>query len=315
MNRAKKILKGTLAALALLYLILIVIAYLPSATVPIDKLTGADSKFVQVNGQTIHYTRQGTGSPLILVHGFAGSTYTWRHLIPLLTDHYTVYAYDMLGFGLSDKPPDGDYGMKAQGGMLIAFMEALNLPSAHLVGHSMGGVVIACAALEAPQKVASLIMIEPGFYTKTGPEFLNHLFFPLDRIMARQFYSRSMRKRFLTGSFYNKLLVTDEVIDAYMLPTRTPHAIDALARMMSKVGLKQYPGIAEKVTRPAHIVWGERGAGDKLEIAHRVQREIASSRLIPVKECGHYVQEERPGELAEIIRNYTQSLTMPLTEK
>lgn len=306
MNRVKKILKGTIAALALLYLILIVIAYLPSATVPVEKLAGADSRFVEVNGQTIHYTQQGSGSPLILVHGFAGSIYTWRHLIPLLKDHYTVYAYDMLGFGLSDKPPAGNYEMTAQGELLLGFMDALNLPSAHLVGHSMGGVVIACAALKAPQKAESLIMIEPGFYTKTGPEFLNHLFFPLDRIMAKQFYSRSMRKRFLTGSFHNKSMVTDEVIDAYMLPTKTPHAIDALARMMSTVGQKQYPGITEKVARPTLIVWGERGSGDKLEIAHRVQREVASSRLEPVKECGHYVQEERPMELAEIIRDYLQ---------
>lgn len=304
MNRAKKLLKGTLAALAILYIILIVIAIIPPKTVPVEKLAGPDSKFVEVNEQTIHYTKQGTGSPLILVHGFAGSIYTWRHLIPLLKEHYTVYAYDMLGFGLSDKPPDGNYEMTAQANLLIGLMDALNLPSAHLVGHSMGGVVIACAALEAPQKVESLVMIEPGFYTKTGPEFLNHLFFPLYRIMAKQFYSRNMRKRFLTGSFFNKSLVTDEVIDAYMLPTRTPHAIDAMQRMMSKVGLKQYPGIAEKVTPPTLVVWGERGAGDTLEIAHRVQREIASSRLVPVKECGHYVQEERPRELAELIKDY-----------
>ena len=304
MNRAKKILKVTLAALALLYLILILVAYLPSVTVPVDSLVSADSRFVEVNGRRIHYTKQGTGSPLILVHGFAGSLYTWRHLIPLLAGHYTVYAYDMLGFGFSDKPPEGNYEMKDQAELLIGFMEALNLPSAHLVGHSMGGVVIACAAIDAPLKAESLTMIEPGFYTKTGPEFLNHLFFPLDRLMAKQFYSRSMRKRFLTGSFYNKSLVTEEVIDAYMLPTRTPHAIDALANMMSKVGLKQYPGIAEKVTRPTLIVWGQRGAGDTLEIAGRVQGEIGSSRLVPVKECGHYVQEERPQELAEIIRDY-----------
>ena len=304
MNRAKKILKVTLAALALLYLILILVAYLPSVTVPVDSLVSADSRFVEVNGRRIHYTKQGTGSPLILVHGFAGSLYTWRHLIPLLAGHYTVYAYDMLGFGFSDKPPDGNYEMKDQAELLIGFMEALNLPSAHLVGHSMGGVVIACAAIDAPLKAESLTMIEPGFYTKTGPEFLNHLFFPLDRLMAKQFYSRSMRKRFLTGSFYNKSLVTEEVIDAYMLPTRTPHAVDALTRMMSKVGLKQYPGIAEKVTRPTLIVWGQRGAGDTLEIANRLQKEIVSSQMAPVKECGHYVQEERPRELAEIIRAY-----------
>jgi 4,5:9,10-diseco-3-hydroxy-5,9,17-trioxoandrosta-1(10),2-diene-4-oate hydrolase len=146
-------------------------------------------------------------------------------------------------------------------------------------------------------------MIEPGFYNKS-PAFLNHLFFPLDRIMAKQFYSRNMRKTFLAGSFYNKSLVTDEVIDAYMLPTRTPHAIDAMTQMMSKVGLKQYPGITEKVTRPTLIVFGKRGSADPLVNGNRIQGEIGGSRLVPVEECGHYVQEEKPRELATIIREF-----------
>ena len=106
MKRTKKILIGTLIALGIIYVILIVVAYLPYETTPIEQLTGKESRFVEVNGHTVHYTKQGTGKPLILVHGFAGFTYTWRYLIPLLTDHFTVYAYDVLGFGLSDKPPD-----------------------------------------------------------------------------------------------------------------------------------------------------------------------------------------------------------------
>ena len=107
MKRSKKILTGTLIALGLIYLPLIIIAYLPYKTTPIEELAGKESTFIEVNGNTFHYTKQGTGKPLILVHGFAGSTYTWRYLIPLLTDHYTVYAVDVLWSGLSAKPPDG----------------------------------------------------------------------------------------------------------------------------------------------------------------------------------------------------------------
>ena len=127
MKRAKKILIGTLIALGLLYVILIIVAYLPYKTTPIEELAGKDSKFIEVNGNTVHYTKQGTGKPLILVHGFAGFTYTWRYLIPLLTDHFTVYAYDVLGFGLSDKPPDGEYDMGPHGEFLIDFMDALGI--------------------------------------------------------------------------------------------------------------------------------------------------------------------------------------------
>ena len=306
MKRAKKILIGTLIALGLIYVLLIIIAYLPYKTTPIEELAGKESKFVEVNGQTVHYTKQGTGRPLILVHGFAGFTYTWRYLIPLLTDHYTVYAYDVLGFGLSDKPPDGNYDMGAHGDFLIDFMDTLGIPSATLIGHSMGGVIIAYASIAAPEKVDALVMIEPGFYNDPGPAFLNYLFFPLDRIMARQFYTRSMRERFFMGSFYNKSLVTEEIIDAYMLPTRTPNALEAMTQMMAKVGIKQYPGVAERITRPTLVVWGERGPDDRLETAKRVNREVQGSKLKSVPECGHYIQEEKAEELAQIIKAYLQ---------
>ena len=264
------------------------------------------STIVEVNGHTVHYTKEGTGRPLILVHGFAGFTYTWRYLIPLLTDHFTIYAYDVLGFGLSDKPPDGEYDMGPHGEFLIDFMDALGIPSAALVGHSMGGIIIAYASIAAPERVDDLVMIEPGFYNDPGPAFLNYMFFPLDRIMSRQFYTRSMRERFFMGSFYNKSLVTDEIIDAYMIPTRTPNALEAMTQMMGTVGLKQYPGVTEQITRPALLVWGERGPDDPMEQAKRITSEVKECKLATVPESGHYIQEEKAEELAQIIKDYLQ---------
>ena len=304
MKRIKKIFIGTLIALALIYVALLIIAYLPYETTPIKELAGKESRFVKVNGHNIHYTKQGKGKPLILSHGFAGSTYTWRYLVPHLTDHYTVYAYDLLAFGLSDKPPDGNYDMESHANFLIGFMDALKLPSAVLVGHSMGGVIIGYAALAAPSRIDKMVMIEPGFYNKAGPAFLSYLFFPLDRIMSRQFYTKSMRKRLLLGSFYNKSLVTEEVIDAYMVPTRTPNALEAMTQMMKTVGIKQYPGVSEKISRPTLIVWGKRGAEMVPEVAGWINQEIQGSKLVTVNESGHYVQEEKPQELAKIIRDY-----------
>ena len=306
MKRMKKILLGTLIILALFYLVLIIMAYLPYKTTPVNELVREEDKFVEVNGHAIHYTKHGQGKPLILVHGFAASTYTWRYLIPLLTDDYTIYALDVLGFGLSDKPPDGNYDMKSQGDVLIGFMDALKLPSATLVGHSMGGIIIACTDLATPSRVDKLVMVEPGFYVETAPTFLQYMYFPLDRIMARQFYTISMRKRFFLGSFYDKSKVTEEVIDAYMIPARTPNALDALAHMMRSVGPQTYEGISVKISSPTLIVWGERGTGVPSELAKRLNAEIQGSKLVSVSECGHYVQEEKPEELAKAIRAFVE---------
>ena len=304
MTRIKKILKWFLISIALLYLALIIIAYLPYKTTPVEELAEKESKFIEVNGNNIHYTKQGKGNPLILSHGFAGSIYTWRDLIPLLTEHYTVYAYDILAFGLSDKPADGNYDMKSHGDMIISFMDALQLPSATLVGHSMGGVIVGYSALAAPSRVDALVMIEPGFYNKAGPAFLKYLFFPIDRLMTRQFYTRGMRRTLLEGSFYNKALITEEVIDAYMIATRTPGALEAMTQMMKTVGIRQYPGVTEKISRPTLLVWGKRGPAPLAEAAGMINQEIKGSKLVIVEESGHYIQEEQPKELTKILEDF-----------
>ena len=304
MKRVKKICTIIIALLLVLYLGLVVVAFLPQETIPVSQLAGPQDKFVTVNGQAIHYLQQGSGKPLILVHGFAGSTYTWRKLTALLADHYTVYALDLLGFGLSDKPVDGNYDLDVQGKLVIGFMDALHIPKATLVGHSMGGVVVGYAALDAPAKVDSLILVSPGFYGKGAPSFVRYLFFPLDRVIARQFYKRAVRAASIDRSFYNKALITDELIDGYLLPTKTPNAADALARMMSSVTTRTYEGLADRISAPALMVWGDHDINNLPQDGERLKKEIKQSRLVTIKECGHYVQEEKPEELARAIKDF-----------
>jgi pimeloyl-ACP methyl ester carboxylesterase len=304
MKRLKKICTIIIVLLLVVYLGLVVVTFLPQETIPVSTLAGPQDKFVTVNGQTIHYLQQGSGKPLILVHGFAGSTYTWRKLIPLLADRYTVYALDLLGFGFSDKPVDGNYDLDSQGKLVIGFMDALHIPHATLAGHSMGGVVVCYAALGAPSKVDALVLVSPGFYGKGAPGFVRYLFFPLDRVMARQFYKKAVRAASIDRSFYNKALITDELIDGYLLPTKTPNAADALARMMSSVTTRTYEGLAEKISAPALLVWGDHDINNLPQDGERLNRELKRSRLVNIAECGHYVQEEKPEELARAIKDF-----------
>jgi pimeloyl-ACP methyl ester carboxylesterase len=304
MSRTKNILTGVVIGIAALYLILVVIAYLPQEAIPVSKFAGIDDKFITINNHSVHYTKQGSGRPIILVHGFAGSTYTWRKLIPLLSDRYTVYTLDLLGFGLSDKPGDGPYDLKSQGSFVLRFMDALRISSATLVGHSMGGVVVAYAAMEEPEMVDSLILVSPGFYGRGAPAFLRYLFFPLNRIMARQFYTKRVRAQSLARSFYNKSLLSDELINAYLLPTKTPGAIEALERMMTTVTTQTYEGVAEYIAQPTLIIWGEMDQANLPADGERLKREIKKSSLLYIPACGHYVQEEKPEELAQAIKDF-----------
>ncbi len=304
MSRSKKILTGLVISIAILYFILIVIAYLPHETITVNKLATEKDQFITVNNNTIHYIKQGSGNPIILVHGFAGSTYTWRKLLALLSADFTVYAVDLLGFGLSDKPAEGNYDLKAQGELVLDVMDALHIPSAALVGHSMGGVVVAYAAQRNPSKVSALILISPGFYGKGAPAFLKYLFFPLDRLMARQFYTKKVRAQSLTRYFYDKSLVNDEIINAYLLPAKTPGAIEALQLMMATVTTQTYEEPITHIVQPTLIIWGEQDEANLPSDGKRLTREISNSSFITIPECGHYVQEEKPEELAQAIKQF-----------
>jgi pimeloyl-ACP methyl ester carboxylesterase len=122
--------------------------------------------------------------------------------------------------------------------------------------------------------------------------------------MARQFYTRGMRSRSLKRSFYNKALATDELIDAYLLQAQTPGAIDALACMMRTATANTHEGLAKKLQQPVLLVWGDNDATNLPKNGYRLQGEIKNSRLFTVNQCGHYVQEEKPAELAAAIIDF-----------
>src|SRR5437868_4608842 len=92
------------------------------------ELTSADDRFVEVDGFKMRYQVKGErGTPLILIHGFASSVVTWYRNIELLAREHRVYAIDLKGWGLSDKPSQGDYSLLAQAHHLRAFMDTLGL--------------------------------------------------------------------------------------------------------------------------------------------------------------------------------------------
>ncbi|MBI5376104.1 MAG: alpha/beta hydrolase [Candidatus Schekmanbacteria bacterium] len=306
MTRGKRIISWVIGILIVLYIGLVIVASLPQDSVPAKSLAKQGDKFVNIKGKEIRYVKQGEGEKtIILVHGFGCSIYSWRHVIPLLSDKYTVYAFDLPGFGLSDKSPSGNYDLKSQGSFVIDFMDALNIYSATLVGHSMGGVVVGYAAVEAPERIEKVVLNDAGFYSGGAPSFLKYLFYPLNKLSAMQFYNKSFVKKLHMGMFYNKELVTDELVDEYLIAGKTPDAVEVMSKMMTDVEPQQYTGISEHITAPTLIVWGEFDPGMPLSDAERLRSEIKNSLpVIVIKNAGHMVPDEKPEELAKVIKEF-----------
>jgi len=303
-----KALRNTLIIIVVLFIALIVYAYLPYSTAAPESFAFENSHFIDINGRTIHYTVEGSGPALVLVHGFGGSTQSWDKLTNLLTPQYTVYALDLLGFGLSDKPVAASYVLPAQADIVCALIKKLGIEETVLIGHSMGGVVVADADSKLPDRIKGLIMIEPGFYY-TPPAFFQQLFFPFDRAMAKMFYSRMGREKSFVGSYYDTSLVTPVMIDELLITRHTPGAVEAMQSMSSEPeAYSTSEDIAAAVTGPSLMIWGERGEKTRTREIEDTRRLMKGSQLVMVEKCGHYVQDEKPEQAAQAILAFLQDL-------
>src|SRR3982750_2586663 len=122
-----------------------------------------NSHFVHVDGANIHYQEFGDKSKptLVLIHGFTASVYVWHAAAPIIAEgRFHVVAIDLLGFGYSEKPAWFDYSITSQARMIARFMNRLGIGRATLVGSSYGGAVAATLALDYPERVEKLVLVD-----------------------------------------------------------------------------------------------------------------------------------------------------------
>src|SRR5688572_32985549 len=129
-------------------------------------MTALKSESVRLHGHDVSYLRGGTGETLLLVHGIAGNCNTFGPVLEGLAERYQVIAPDLLGHGQSGKPR-GDYSLGAHASALRDLMEILEIPSATIVGHSLGGGVSMQLAYQFPKRCERLVLVASG---GLGPE-------------------------------------------------------------------------------------------------------------------------------------------------
>ncbi|HTU01936.1 MAG TPA: alpha/beta hydrolase, partial [Candidatus Sulfotelmatobacter sp.] len=116
---------------------------------------------ISIDGDRIAYRAAGKGPVLLLVHGMAGSSMTWRHVMPALAKQFTVLAPDLLGQGQSDKPR-GEYSLGAHANMLRDLLDALGHKRVTVVGQSLGGGVAMQLAYQFPERCERLVLVDSG---------------------------------------------------------------------------------------------------------------------------------------------------------
>lgn len=271
-----------------------------------------------VNGQRIHYVRAGEGDPVVLLHGWPQTWYMWRKIIPALAERHTVIAPDLRGFGQSSKPLDG-YDKRTVAVDVYELVRSLGFERVSLVGHDMGGPTAYAYACAHPEDVQKLVILdvsitideqEQNAYYKR----LFHLSFNAEPDIAVALVS-GRERTFLTHFYrdcFNPGAFTLEDIDEYVAAFSAPGAMRASMAHYGALPLDlkhNQENAKTKLEMPVLALGGAMSFGRGVEAS---LRQVATDvRGGVIEGCAHWIAEEQPERLLEVLLPFLDEAPLP----
>ncbi|MFD0795429.1 alpha/beta fold hydrolase [Mucilaginibacter litoreus] len=271
-------------------------------------------KIINVEGLNILYYDQGKGETILLLHGWPQTAYTWRFIFPELTKRYRVIAPDLPGTGGSDSA--NGYDTRSVAGLFARFLNALDTGPVHFVGHDIGAWIATSFALYHESQLKSLTVIDAGI-----PGFMpESVFFPQNAAKVWQFYfhaiegmpellTRGKEKDYLGWYFTTKSFVKNAISES----DRKIY----VKGFLKKKGFEYYRAFVEsaelnmaaekKIEVPALAIGAQYAIGDGIGIAMAKITDYLTAVNIP--DCGHYVPEEQPFELLNLLTDHFKRVT------
>lgn len=269
--------------------------------------TQITENYTYIDGHKIAFLEQGSGSPIILLHGIPTNSLMWRNIIPQLAKTHRVIAPDLLNYGKSAKPKSADVSINAQSNMIVKLMDVLGARQADIVGHDIGGGVAQLIAVNYPEKVRKLILIDSiCFDSWPIPDFE-----PLQEPGAESEMSLedflSMMRGFLPKGVYDKSVMTDELIEMYLEPWSTEDGKHAFFRNLRRLNKEYTQAITDELSNLPHqtfIMWGDKDPFQKPEYAPKLAEAIPNAKLFWIKDVAHWLIDEKPDEIGEHINKF-----------
>jgi 4,5:9,10-diseco-3-hydroxy-5,9,17-trioxoandrosta-1(10),2-diene-4-oate hydrolase len=270
-----------------------------------------DDRYLQAGAVRVRYWAAGDqGAPLVLLHGLGASVECWQENLAELGERYRVFAVDAPGFGRSDKP-DRPLTIDYLAAFVRDFLDALALPRATLIGHSLGGAVALRFALDSPGRIDRLVLVAPAALGRRGSLALRLMTLPgVGELFSRP--SRAGTARFIRMASSDPSVVTDELVDRAYELARLPGAqaslLSALRAAVTLGGQRRecFGPIVDglrQIAAPTLVLWGTK---DRiLPVAQaEVTRAIADVRVERWTGCGHLPMMERPAEFNTLVLDF-----------
>lgn len=259
------------------------------------------------HGSTVRWARFGEGRPVVLCHGTPWSSFVWRATVDTLSHDRSVYVWDMVGYGQSDKP-EGDVSLGTQGLLLAALVDAWQIEAPDVIAHDFGGTVCLRAHLLHDMGVSSLALVDVVALRPWGSPFFRLVADHPDVFAALPpNLHEALLREYIGGASSPGLRA--EVLEELVAPW-IGDGQAAFYRQIAQAD-ERYTAEAERrygdIDVPTLIVWGSADTWIPIDTAHKLASVVGHSTLEIIEGAGHLVQEDQPAELNAILRRWLDS--------
>lgn len=270
------------------------------------------SNYMQLPMGRMHYVDEGSGEPIVMLHGNPTWSFLYRNMVKALSAKYRCIAIDLMGFGLSDKPPDWPYHPEGHAENLALFMDKLGLKDITLVMQDWGGPIGMSYAIDNPDNVKRLIIMNTWAWPVRGDKHYERF----SAFMGGSI-GRFLIKRF---NFFVRVFMKKAMADPALLTRHIhSHYLNALPNAESRKGCYVFPRRIIESTpwleslwnrrdsvknKPALILWGMKDIAFRQVELDRWKGLFLNRKVVELTDAGHFVQEEAAPEINREIEEF-----------
>ncbi len=261
-----------------------------------------NQRFTTANGDDVAWDVFGGGDPIVLVHGFPGSPVTWRHLVPRLATSHAVYVFGLLGVGEASRRDDQRVGLADQARMFTELAKTWGLSAPPVVAHDAGCAVTLGAHLFEGMALSRLMMLDPAIVNPSISENSLHArrYPEAYHTLPTRIHELIVRAQLSTTTVRG---LSEETVRAYLAPWLGAGQ-PAYYRFLEQLDvefLDRLEAVLPDVTCPTSIVWGAEDSWISPNNGLRIQRAIPGSSLTMVPGAGHFILDDAPDEVADLV--------------
>jgi len=275
-----------------------------------DELFPFESRFVVIDGHSVHYEDEGSGPTLLFLHGNPTWSFVYREVIESLRDEFRCIAVDYPGFGLSSAAPGYRYLPAEHAQVITAFVDTLALNEVTLVAHDWGGPIGLALVENHPEAFDRLVLANTWAWPIGAPhvQIMSHVMgSPIGRLLIRQF---NLFVNVMIPAGHRLTKPTNDEMDHYQKALDSPSRRDASAIFPREITASRAfladveAGLAGIAALPTLIIWGDADMAFGHKELRRWEQTFTDHQTVVVEGAGHFVQSDSPNRFAAAIRDW-----------